>query len=156
MADYVVDTNVWVWVDKVEEDEQCTQQSLAWIEAFIYSQERIVVDEQWLILNEYRKNILKGGLAEGYLKILYANLVSRAVMVPLELDADGYALVPSSLEPLDRSDRKFAAVALAHPDHPPIVNARDSDWEAVSPALAAYGIAIIQLCPEYLRKHRKD
>ena len=48
----------------------------------------------------------------------------------------------------DKSDRKFVAVALTHPEKPPILNAVDSDWKNFEMALNNIGITIIFLCPE--------
>jgi hypothetical protein len=55
-----------------------------------------------------------------------------------------------SLSKFDLSDRKFVAVALVHPEHPPILNASDSDWSHFKTALAAYGVQVEFLCPELM------
>lgn len=54
-----------------------------------------------------------------------------------------------SLSKFDSSDRKFAAVALTHPEKPPILNAVDSDWKDFETAFKDIGITIIFLCPDY-------
>ena len=46
----------------------------------------------------------------------------------------------------DPSDRKFAAVAHAHPDKPPIWEAADCKWLAWWPQLAAHGVKVEFLC----------
>jgi hypothetical protein len=43
------------------------------------------------------------------------------------------------------------AVALTHPDHPPIYNAVDSDWQIHQQALEKHGIQIEFLCPDCLK-----
>ncbi|WP_152976644.1 hypothetical protein [Herpetosiphon geysericola] len=41
------------------------------------------------------------------------------------------------------------AVALTHPEHPPIVNATDSDWTEIEDILRDdYQVQVIQLCPK--------
>ncbi|MEW6347766.1 MAG: hypothetical protein AB1646_01780 [Thermodesulfobacteriota bacterium] len=52
-------------------------------------------------------------------------------------------------ETADPSDRKFIAVALAHPDRPPILYALDvDDWEDVREVAARQGLSLIHLCPQ--------
>lgn len=46
----------------------------------------------------------------------------------------------------DPSDRKFVAVASAHPQHPPILEAADSKWLDWAPALNDYGVRVDFLC----------
>jgi len=53
-----------------------------------------------------------------------------------------------TLSGFDLSDRKFVAVALTHPDKPPVPNAVDSDWKNFEVALNNIGIKIEFLCPE--------
>lgn len=52
----------------------------------------------------------------------------------------------------DKSDRKFVAVANAHPEKPPILQATDSKWWGWKEALAEVGITVTFLCPEYAKK----
>lgn len=58
----------------------------------------------------------------------------------------------ASLAGFDPSDRKFVAVALAHPHRPAIANAVDSDWRNYESVLAEHGIKVEFLCPELLPK----
>ena len=51
----------------------------------------------------------------------------------------------------DRSDRKFVAVANAHPDKPPILQATDSKWWGWKDALAEAGIKVHFLCECYIK-----
>ncbi len=51
----------------------------------------------------------------------------------------------------NRSDRKFVAVANAHPDKPPIMHATDSKWWAWKDALKDVGITVHFLCPDYVK-----
>jgi hypothetical protein len=53
-----------------------------------------------------------------------------------------------ALEPFfDPPDRKFAAVANAHPDKPTIWQAADCKWVDWWPALQAKGVEVDFLCP---------
>lgn len=64
-----------------------------------------------------------------------------------------YAEFPSSpsLDGFDVSDKKFIAVANAHPEHPHIVEGTDSLWWGFRDALNNIGIHIYFLCEEYVR-----
>ena len=54
----------------------------------------------------------------------------------------------------DPSDRKFIAVANAHPSKPHILQATDSKWWGHRRALAEAGITVHFLAPDYVRaKH---
>lgn len=58
------------------------------------------------------------------------------------------------LENFDTDDRKFVAVANAHPDthKPPIFQATDSKWWGWKDALSAVGIHVHFLCPDYVKE----
>lgn len=66
-----------------------------------------------------------------------------------ELAPDRYTEFPDpALEPqFDAPDRKFAAVANAHPDRPPLWQAADSKWLDWWKPLAAAGVDVEFLCP---------
>ena len=54
----------------------------------------------------------------------------------------------------DTDDRKFVAVANAHPDtyKPPIFQATDSKWWGWKDALSEVGIDVRFLCPDYVKE----
>jgi hypothetical protein len=54
-----------------------------------------------------------------------------------------------ALRGFDVSDQKFVAVALASNEHPPILNAVDSDWWNYGPALARHDVVVENLCPDH-------
>ncbi|MEO5367276.1 MAG: hypothetical protein H7831_13190 [Magnetococcus sp. WYHC-3] len=64
---------------------------------------------------------------------------------------DSYKEFPAhdDLKGFDISDRKFVAVANAHPERPPIVQAGDSKWWGWNDALAEVGITVQFICPQY-------
>ena len=67
----------------------------------------------------------------------------------LSMEAMEHAPVRAALEPqFDAPDRKFAAVAHAHPGKPPVWQAADSKWLNWWPALAAQGVRVDFLCPD--------
>lgn len=164
MADYVIDTNVWVEVDKVigignvesVTEIDCIKRCRDWLRAFARSEDRLVLDLTWQILKEYRKRIAPGGLARRLLDQLETQPRLRLVEVQVEWDENKHAKVPEECAIPDRDDRKFVAVALAHEPRPPIINAVDSDWVNARGQLAAVGITIQELCPEYIEEKLED
>jgi len=61
----------------------------------------------------------------------------------------GYVEFPvdDNLAHFDRADRKFVAVAVAHPDGPPILQGTDSKWTEWVNRLAVHRVRISFLCP---------
>jgi hypothetical protein len=158
MADYVVDTNVWAMMDKsigdmlkIEEIE-CIRNCRNWLRDFVNSTDRLVLDDKHLILREYRNNMTPGGRAREFLNTLETKpREQRLVELAIDLDKDGYAVVPLYLAINDKDDRKFIAVALAHSPTPPIVNATDTDWAKDKAMLDPGGIIIQEICDDYIQ-----
>lgn len=151
---FVIDCNIWVMLDKpisaLSRDEiDCVEFCRDWMDGFIAGESCLVVDNQYLILKEYRQNVKnqQQSLAGQYLGQLERQPRNRIVEVNITM-VDGCALVPNHLMINDRSDRKYIAVALEHSAKPPIVNATDSDWEIHREMLAAGGIEVRELCPK--------
>ncbi len=155
--DYVVDTNVFVWVDKPIADVKttaeldCIQSCRDWLRDFISRDCRLVIDNQYRILKEYRRNIRRDGRASELLKLLESQPLNRLVALVVAFDENNKAVVPESVMSVDDDDdRLFVAVALAHNPIPPIVDATDTDWEKAREALTAVGIVVKELCPTYI------
>jgi hypothetical protein len=55
-------------------------------------------------------------------------------------------------EQIDPSDRMFLAVAAAHADRPPIIQATDSKWIGWESALLAHAIEIEWVCRDYAER----
>ncbi len=114
----------------------------------------IVVDDAYRIVNEYQnKTSPKTGKGAGdvFLKWVLTHMASpnRVQLVTLtEISEDHFAEfpVPSLEAAFDRSDRKFAAVANAHPDKPPIWQAVDCKWLDWWPQLHAAKVKVEFLC----------
>jgi len=62
--------------------------------------------------------------------------------------------VDPALATLDRSDRKFVAVAMASLLSPPIVFSIERGWWRHEVALAAHGVATTSLCPQHQPRQR--
>lgn len=156
MTDYVVDTNVWVMVDRIHEADltpaelNCIERCRDWLYDFVNGSDRLVVDYDNLILGKYRRNLTLSGQARRFLRRLELQPLDRLVYVAIALDENGHAIIPFAFT--DPNDRKFIAVALAHNPTPTIINATDSDWHKDRQALEAAGLTIEELCPDFIAK----
>jgi hypothetical protein len=153
----VVDTNVWVNMDKIppesEAERECILACIQWGSAFSRGSDddKIAVDDAWAILKEYRRNIKPGGLAERYLNDVFSQPITRLELVHIEFDENGHAIVDQNIIH-DPADHKFVAVSLKFRPPAPLVNATDTDWTNSKDKLNAAGIPIRELCPRYLQE----
>ena len=115
----------------------------------------VVLDDGYEILREYgQKTEPNTGnrFGDGFLKWLLQNTGNTQYVsqVHIEKHAErGYLEFPddTELSGFDLEDRKFVAVAAAHPRRPPILQGTDSKWMLWSDRLAAHGIEVEFLCP---------
>lgn len=154
----VVDTNVVVVSDgrSPEVPEACAADCAAAL-GTIVTRGHLFVDDAGAIVDEYRRNVsLDGepGVGRAFLKWVFTNewnpsRVTRVPITPIDDGTRGFAELPAPPRGVryDPADRKFLAVAAAHPEHPPIVQATDSKWWAWREALAAAGVKIHFVCP---------
>jgi hypothetical protein len=152
----VIDTNVLLVANEQHDGAspdcviKCVQQLLKLQKSGV-----AVIDDEYRILSEYQKKARSkrsNRVGDKFLKwLLQSQYSSRVEQVALsETALDCFAEFPDPhLEPrFDPPDRKFAAVANAHPDHPPIWQAVDSKWLDWWGALKARGIEVVFLCPD--------
>ncbi len=117
---------------------------------------RLAVDDCFRILLEYQnKTTPKTGNRPGdaFVKWALQNNAnaSRVDRVPLQEHAvRGFDSCPDDvdLEKFDPSDRKFVAVACAHPHKPPILQAADSKWLDWAGPLNRCGIMVEFICQD--------
>jgi len=125
---------------------------------------RLVLDDGWRIMKEYAANLRstgQPGISDAFLKWVLTNYrnTERCTLVHLVCvgephDFESYPL-SAGLKAFDRDDRKFVAVALAHPDHPPILEATDAGWWLAQEQLAEAGVRVIFLCPEIVAQRAR-
>lgn len=74
----------------------------------------------------------------------------RVELIGLTPQGDSFEEFPASadLTGFHNDDQKFVAVAMKHPDRPPILNATDSDWWDYRKALERHGVVVEFLCPD--------
>ncbi len=155
----VVDTNVAVVANgKTEQaSPDCVLACFGWLNDIMKGQHMLVIDDSWHILGEYGKNLRsegQPGAGDAFLKWVLVNRDNprHCEQVPIEPDPEDN----NELIMTDRSDRKFVAVVLAHPQRPPILNATDSDWWECRKALAARGIHITYVCPDAMPEEKEN
>lgn len=115
-------------------------------------------------MREYLRNLSvkeQPGAGDRFLYWLVQNKKERCVWVritPRSSDPDEFEEFPRhpGLEDFDRSDRKFVAVAAAHPDRPPILQAVDTKWWGWKDALGECGIAVDFLCEDEIAKKYRE
>ena len=152
----VVDTNVILVANGQHEDVSpaCVAACALKLQSLMTGG-RIAIDHAFAILREYQtKTTPKRGNRPGdaFVKWALQNNANTAKCDLVELKAHpqrGYESFPADdrLMNFDPPDRKFIAVAAAHRDKPPILQAADSKWLGWNPALKEHGIHVDFLCP---------
>ena len=154
--DVVVDTNVPVVANgRSSGSPACVN---ACIKALRELTEKgiLVLDDKWRIISEYQANLSAEGqsrIGDRFLKWVLRNRANpaRCHLVSIrENGISGFDEFPSDnrLTEFDPSDRKFVAVAVAHPNRPPILQALDSGWWNYKEVLEENGVTIQFLCPQ--------
>lgn len=123
----------------------------------------LVIDSENEIFNEYRHQLsMQGqpGVGDSFMKWVHDNRWKSDYVerISITKNENSYLEFPvhSGLTNFDNSDRKFVAVANAHPEKPPILQATDSKWWGWKDALEQVGITVHFICPEYIQnKYRK-
>jgi hypothetical protein len=122
------------------------------------------VDAGGLIFGEYRGNLKPSGQpgpGDAFFKWLWNNQGNlrhcrQIAITPVDREGRGFAEFPDdpALAGFDRADRMFVATALASGEHPPILNATDTDWWDYREALNRQGVEVRFLCPELMKRER--
>ena len=159
----IVDTNVPKMANTLISDEIPQELSacvLACVEAInhVTKTRGLVIDAGDEIFDEYRQQLsMKGqpGVGDSFMKWVHDNRWSLPDSNRVEISKDGnsYQEFPDhdGLVTFDISDRKFVAVANAHPENPPILQSTDCKWWGWKDALTDVGITVQFLCPEYVK-----
>lgn len=125
---------------------------------------RIVLDDDYRILHEYdavcRVNMrYEPNTTTVFKKWVYQNLsrfYCNGDIVELhEVGENEFQEYPDDpdLVDFDPHDKKYVAVAHAHPDHPHICNATDTDWWPIRDVLSRIGIKVDFVSEAYILKH---
>jgi len=159
----VVDTNVPktanMATDPLKIVDELTHCVLACVKAIEHVIEKggLVLDAGDEIFTEYRHQLsMKGqpGVGDQFLKWVHDNRwkFPSVDRVTITKNEQSYNEFPNhqELNAFDPADRKFVAVANAHPEKPPILQATDSKWWGWKDALANVGIFVQFICPLYI------
>ncbi len=156
----IVDTNVPTVANGKSNQATplCVINCIAKLREIQQGQKIVVLDEGWLVIREYQKNLSpKGqpGVGDAFLKWILTNQANPKccqLIKITEISEYNFAEFPddSALENFDLSDRKWVALAVTHPDKPPILNAVDSDWRDFKAQLAVHGVRVEFLCPDVI------
>ncbi|WP_163999132.1 hypothetical protein [Pyxidicoccus caerfyrddinensis] len=154
----VVDTNVPLTANK--KDAPSPACVLACVHALqaVMTTGHLVLDEHWLIINEYKNKLSptgQPGIGDRFLKWVLTNRantkhVSMVRLTPRKEDPRDFDEFPrdEALSSFDPMDRKFVAVSCAHPLRPVILQATDSKWWGLRKALHTSGVQVQFLCPK--------
>lgn len=160
----LVDTNVPKTANLATQPDPDSDVSNACVLACIEAVEHVIkkrgmiIDAGDEIFDEYRQQLsMKGqpGVGDIFMKWVHDNRWSLhdSQRVTITRNGDSFDEFPThdDLNDFDKSDRKFVAVANAHPEKPPILQATDSKWWGWKDALAEVGISVKFLCPEFVK-----
>ena len=160
----VVDTNVVVVANGRSEQasSDCVETCGEWLEEIMRGEVKLVLDNRWIILREYMQNLRSNGADVGdrFLGWLLVNKDERCDLVPItpvdgsENEFEEFPDDPA-LDSFDPDDRKFIAVACAHPEKPPILQAVDSQWLDFRNAFRRNGVTVEFICEDDIQRlHR--
>jgi hypothetical protein len=160
MSVVVIDTNVVLVANGQHQDvsESCVAACALRLEAVMKSG-KLALDDRFQILSEYQnKTKPKIGNRPGDAFVKWA---LRNNANPTRVDAiaiedhkvRGYESFPDdpTLATFDPPDRKFVAVANAHPKKPSILQAADSKWLDWEASLGKHALTIVFVCPDDIK-----
>ena len=161
----IVDTNVAVVAskdsDELSEDDssmECVTTCVERLEQINNDEMKLVLDRERRIIDEYRRNLeLMNRFSMGFQFYRWVernwtnpercDLVEITPVVGLKINFEEFP-DDSRLTDFDDDDRKFVAVACAHPQKPPILQAVDGKWRDFLDALHENGVIVEYLCED--------
>ena len=159
----VVDTNVPKTANLATQRDPDSNVSCECVDACIEAIEHVIekdgliIDAGDEIFDEYQNHLSMAGqpgMGDRFMKWVHYNRwnLDDSQRVNITKNGDSYEEFPAhdGLKEFDISDRKFVAVANAHDNKPPILQATDSKWWGWKDALADEGITVRFLCQDYV------
>ncbi len=153
----VVDTNVVVVANALSEQasEDCVAICAERLEEIMRDEVKLVLDDDWQILGEYAQNLHSTGndVGDRFLRWVLRNwrnpercdLIHITSVNGSENEFEEFPDDPA-LNDFDPDDRKFIAVARAHLENPPILQAVDSQWWDFRDAFHRNGVTVKFIC----------
>ena len=163
----IVDTNVVVVASGQSEQEceegyeDCIAACAERLGQINNGEIRLSLDDQRRIVDEYRRNLESldrfniGYQFYKWIEINWTNpeRCDLIEITPVAGPKINFEEFPddSRLDDFDDDDRKFIAVACAHEDNPPILQAVDRGWSDFLDALHENGVTVEYLCKDYVQ-----
>lgn len=151
----VIDTNVLLVANGKHQDvsAECQKKCIKWLNK-IQRHGVVVIDDGYRILGEYlhkTKPNQSKGVGDTFLKVLLqrqANSKHVEIVKITENSTNKFDEFPDSglHDAFDPPDRKFVAVANAHAEKPPILQAADCKWLDWWKTLDQHGIKVEFIC----------
>ena len=159
----VVDTNVPVVANgrSKQASSNCVEICAERLGEIMRGEVKLVLDDRWIVLGEYIQNLRSSGADVGD---RFLGWVLRSWTNPEKCDLVAITPVDGSdnvfeefpdgpaLDDFDPDDRKFIAVACAHPENPPILQAVDSQWLNFHDAFHRNGVTIEFVCEDDIQR----
>jgi hypothetical protein len=157
----VIDTNVIATAEGANPTAgaSCRLASAEALQA-VMNQGHLFVDNAGLIVAEYLGAMGTGQPEAGgaFVRWVLRNQwvaanVSRVSVTPRTGASTSFQELPPPIAGItyDPSDEKFLAVAAAHPERPPVLQAFDSKWWGWQDSLKACGVTVHFLCPDEIK-----
>lgn len=164
MSAKVIDTNVLIVANNKAQHASldCLSRCISELEEV--RQQIIVIDDAFLILNEYKLQVSplgQPGVGDAFLLWLLRNFANPERCETVKLtpnDRNSFVEFPSDpkLAAFDPSDHKFVAAANASSNSPEILNAVDSDWWHYREILKKNKIVVRFVCPDQEAKWKQS
>ena len=164
----VVDTNVAKVAngESPQASPNCVNICTNRLERIMNGEMKLVLDADWIILDEYSRNLRssgKPGTGDRFLAWCLRNwttpeqcdLVSITPSEGSETNFEEFPKDPE-LENFDPDDQKFVAVALVHPEKPLILQAVDSQWLDFRDVLLQHGVRVEFICEDDIQRLRRS
>ena len=163
----IIDTNVAVVANGKSEQasEDCEGTCISRLQEITSGKVKLVVDDQRRIIEEYRGNLSptgQPGVGDAFLKWVEMNwtnetLCDRVIVSRIEGSDTEFEQFPAdaALENFDSDDRIFVAVALTHPEKPPILQAVDRQWWDFRDALYQHDVTVEFICEDDIQQLRE-
>ena len=161
----VADTNVAVVANALSEQasEDCVETCAERLEEIMRGEVKLVLDDNWQILGEYAQNLHSTGTDVGDRFLLWVlrnwrnpERCDLIYITPADGSENEFEEFPDdpALSGFDPADRKFIAVALAHLERPPILQAVDGQWWDFRDAFRQHGVTIEFICEDDIQRLR--
>ena len=162
----IVDTNVAIVAnggfEKASAD--CKQICIDRLEEITQGEAKLALDDERRIIEEYRGKLSpdgQPGVGDAFLKWVEMNWTNPdhcdwVSITPVDGLDNEFEEFPDdlALNDFDPDDRKFIAVALAHCEKPPILQAVDRQWWDFRDALRENGVTVEFICENDIQRLR--